>query len=151
MPAFSLTKFTTDAFQKISNGAHNRKRKKKTAEIKQTHRDETKKNEQNEKADKKEFEKKEREFEREARREATRKQTDLRTEMNLEFQESMKQFMQSQQYGCIAKKTLKQQLRNRMQSQKRTVASIEKNRWGSNKFHMTAVQIDWTSLYRDNC
>ena len=123
MPTFySLTNLAVRAFRLVSNGAHIKEKTKKIADITKTHEKETKKNEDHEKKEIRELNKQAAADQKKATADITKR----KQEIDLKIIEAMKQSMQSDQYLHIAKKTLKQQLRNRMQSQKNPITYIKK-------------------------
>ena len=132
MPAFySLKRLAVKAFQLISNGDHVRKKKKRIDEINKKHSQETKKNEDSEKKEINDLTKREAASRTEKKDAAFEQQykadiEKIEQKMDLKLTTALNQMMKSKGYVPIVKKNPKQQLRNRIQSQKKPIAYIKK-------------------------
>ncbi len=130
MPAFySLKRLAVKAFQLISNCDHARKKKKRIDEINKKHCQETTKNENSEKKEINDLMKEEAASQKKEKDSAFKKQYEadikkIEQKMDHKLTTALKQMMNSKKYAPIAKKNPKQQLRNRIQSQKNPIAHI---------------------------
>ena len=132
MPDFySLKRLTVKAFQLISNGDHVRKKKKRIDEINKKHSQETTKNENSEKKEINDLMKGEAASQKKEKDSAFEKQykadiEKIEQKMDRKLTTALNQMMKSKGYVPIAKKNPKEQLRNRIQSQKTPIAYIKK-------------------------